>query len=44
MVDEKRRIAVATAALIVDVVVSDTGLSAEHQDELRAHDIDVRLA
>jgi len=29
---------------VVDVVVSDTGLSAEHQDELRAHDIDVRLA
>jgi len=27
----------------VDVVVSDTGLSAEHRRWLRAHDIDVRL-
>jgi DeoR/GlpR family transcriptional regulator of sugar metabolism len=28
---------------VVDVVVSDTGLGPEHQDWLRAHDIDVRL-
>ncbi len=29
---------------VVDVVVSDTGLDAEHQAWLRSHDIDVRLA
>jgi DeoR family fructose operon transcriptional repressor len=28
---------------VVDIVVSDTGLGAEHQDWLRAHDIEVRL-